>query len=79
MTKEQAIRDFKREYADLYIKKVDYWTAQLAWSIYVDGLCKDGQITQRQCDNWSTPFPYGKPLKPTRKQLERIVNTTAEI
>jgi len=73
MTKEQAVRDFKREYADLYIKKVDYWTAQLAWSTYVDELCKNGQITQRQYDTWSTPFPYGKHLRPSREQLEREV------
>ena len=74
MTKEQAVRDFKREYADLYIKKVDYWKAQLAWSTYTDNLCKSGQITQKQWSSWSTPFPYGKRLRPSREQLERAVN-----
>lgn len=79
MTKEQAVSIFKEQYIDLYIKKVDYWTAQLAWSTYVDGLCKDGQITQRQYDNWSTPFPYGKSLRPSRWQLEYAANRTVEI
>ena len=38
----------------------DYWTAQLMWSEYVDGLCKAGKISQKQYDNWSCPFEYGK-------------------
>lgn len=73
MTKEQAVREFKDYYADLYIRKVDYWTAQLAWSEYVDNLCRCGRITQRQYDTWSNPFTYGKKLKPTKAMLERRV------
>lgn len=69
MTYDQAVRDFKRIYLNLYIRKADYWEAQLAWSTYVDGLCKNGEITQKQYDNWQTPFPYGKPLKPSYRQL----------
>ena len=33
----------------------DYWSMQLAWSTYVDGLCKDRDITQRQYERWCTP------------------------
>lgn len=32
-------------------RKRDYCAAQLRWSCFVDYLCKDGQITQRQYDN----------------------------
>lgn len=74
MTKEQAVKQFKEIYIGLYINRVDYWKAQLAWSTYTDKLCKSGQITQKQWLSWSTPFPYGKRLKPSRKQLESVVN-----
>ena len=65
----EAKRDFETIYMSLYLKRVDYCTAQEAWAAYVDGLCKDGQITQKQYDTWLTPFPEGKPLKPSYKQL----------
>lgn len=65
----EAKRDFERIYIHLYLKKVDYWTAFEAWSSFIDGLCKNGDITQKQYDTWQTPFPYGKNLKPTYKQL----------
>ena len=58
MRYENAVEDFKEYF--LHPGEYDYWTAQLMWSDYVDSLCKDGQITQRQFDNWATPFPYGK-------------------
>lgn len=41
---------------------IDYLTAWEAWNSYVDGLCKDGIITQKQRDNWDCPFKYGKRL-----------------
>lgn len=70
MTKEQAVREFKESHEDLYIRKVDYWTAQLAWSCYMDNLCRDGWITLKQYETWGNPFKYGKRLRPTRKMLE---------
>lgn len=73
MTKAEAVREFKRNYRKLYIDRVDYWTAHLAWSEYVDSLNKDKQITDKQASNWSTPFPYGKPLAPSKEQLEMEV------
>lgn len=66
MTYREAVKEFKRTHVDLYMEQVDYWTAQHYWAIYTDGLCKDGVITQKQWNNWSTPFPYGKPLKKPR-------------
>lgn len=73
MNYKEAVKEFKYLYADLYLKRVDYWTAQLAWSDYVDGLNRDGQITDKQRGNWATPFPYGKPLVPSYNQLARKV------
>lgn len=59
MTYIKAVADFKRVYKDLWENHADYWTAFEAWSTYIDSLCKDRQITQKQCNTWSTPFPYG--------------------
>lgn len=75
MTKAEAVREFKRNYRKLYIDRVDYWTAHLAWSEYVDSLNKDKQITDKQASTWSTPFPYGKQLSPSKAQLEMEVNS----
>lgn len=69
MTKAKAFEDFKRFYVNLWINRVDYWTAQLAWSEYIDSLCKSGEITLKQYQNWGNPFPEGKRLRPTKKQL----------
>lgn len=62
MTKAQAVREFKVAYIGLWINHADYWTAQEAWSFYTDSLCKDGLITQKQWQTWSTPFKYGRRL-----------------
>ena len=63
MTYRQAVKIFKTEVAkELFDNHVDYWTGQLAWSTWVDGLCKDGTITNKQYENWATPFKYGKHL-----------------
>lgn len=66
MKYRDAVKEFKRLYIGLYIDEVDYWTAQQAWAFWVDDLCKEGVITQRQFNNWLTPFPYGKPLRKPR-------------
>jgi hypothetical protein len=36
--------------------KVDTHARSFAWSTFVDGLCKSGDITQRQYDTWSNPY-----------------------
>lgn len=33
----------------------DYWSMQMDWECYKDGLCRDGMITQRQADSWGNP------------------------
>ena len=57
MRYEQAVSEFK---SLLNNGEYDYWTIQLMWTEFVDELCKGGRITQKQFDNWSTPFEYGK-------------------
>ncbi len=32
-------------------RKADYCKVQFMWSCWIDSLCKDGYITQRQYDN----------------------------
>ena len=66
MDYKTAVKQFKAENLELWMKEVDYWTAQLAWATYTDSLCKAGIITQKQWSSWSTPFPYGKRLKKPR-------------
>lgn len=31
-------------------RREDYCKVQFAWCCYIDALCRDGQITQAQCD-----------------------------
>ena len=63
MTYQEAKKIFRITYKDLYENEVDYWTAQECWSNMIDIMCKNGDITQRQWNNWETPFPYGKRLR----------------
>ena len=57
MRYEQAVSEFK---SLLNNGEYDYWTIQLMWTEFVDGLCREGRITQKQFDNWSCPYEYGK-------------------
>lgn len=70
MSYEDAVNNFERIYIQCYINHWDYWAAFEAWSSYIDGLYKDGQITLNQYETWQTPFPYGKKLKPNKRQLQ---------
>lgn len=74
MTYKEGVKEFEEQNKDMYIERVDYWIAQLAWTTYTDMLASEGAITERQYNNWATPFPYGKPLKPKRKQLEGYIS-----
>lgn len=56
MTKKQAEQYFKANYE----LTNDYCRDQLAWSGFVDGLCKNGEIKQRQYENWGNPKFLGK-------------------
>lgn len=37
--------------AYLRARKADYCKVQFEWSCFIDSLCKNGEITQRQYDN----------------------------
>ena len=51
MTKPQAVKLF----TDYNKPFHDYWTMQLAWSCFVDGLERDGHISMKQQANWDNP------------------------
>lgn len=36
--------------------KADWWAVQYAWSIFIDALCKNGEITQEQYNSWTFPW-----------------------
>jgi len=61
MTKERAEAYF-RAFILPEVKRVDEpdglrdnGARRFAWAVYTDGLCKSGEITDRQFSNWSTP------------------------
>ncbi len=57
LTKKQALINFKAIYKDfLKENRFDYVAKREAWNNWTDALCKDGQITSWQYDNWTQPF-----------------------
>ena len=50
-TFKSAVDTFKEESGRFN----DYWEMQQAWEAFKDGLARDGEITQRQSDNWGNP------------------------
>jgi hypothetical protein len=61
MTKKQAEQQFKNEVLPA-IKRhyesdgiIDKPARRTAWNDFTDMLCKDGQITDHQYNNWSHP------------------------
>lgn len=55
MTKAEALKEF-REYYMPNIPRGDVIWQREEWNNYTDYLCKDGRITQHQCDTWTNPF-----------------------
>ena len=52
MTLKEARQIFKEEYADfIRANKTDKIAINLAYTYFLDGLCKDGQITQKQWED----------------------------
>ena len=54
MTKKQAEQIFKNEILPV-LNKHDVTLVREAWHEFTDYLCKDGQITDKQYNNWLTP------------------------
>jgi len=53
MTKKQAISSFIEIYDG---PKGDNAMRHEAWNLYIDNLCKDRDISEKQCDSWVYPF-----------------------
>jgi len=54
---KDTLRSYKEASKDfLKSKKNDKPALREAWSNYIDGLCKDGEITLQQYENWGNPF-----------------------
>lgn len=51
MTFQNAVKDF----VNIHFRFTDYWQMQLSWSIYVDFLAKNNDITERQRCSWGNP------------------------
>ena len=62
MTKDQAMKIFKEEILPSIIKRYemdgikDKPARAEAWNNFTDSLCEDGQITNKQYNNWTNPF-----------------------
>lgn len=62
MTKEQASKLFvESHYEDnrnlRAALKADRLAVQFEWSCYIDSLCRDGEITMKQYESWTFPWP----------------------
>lgn len=55
MTKREAFQEF-RDLVLSCLPKGDVPCRDQAWVDYTDRLCKEGRISQRQCDTWVHPF-----------------------
>jgi len=60
MTKAQALSEFRYSWkaiVDAYprLKGDTVWKRE-EWNNFTDALCKGGEITENQYNNWSNPF-----------------------
>lgn len=65
ISKSLAVSEFQDMLCRMYPEggTLDYWTAQLMWTEFIDDLCKQGKITQEQFASWTNPMKYGKPVR----------------
>lgn len=60
MTKAQALSEFRYAWkgvCEAYPKlKNDTVWKRTEWNDFTDALCKGGEITEKQYNNWSNPF-----------------------
>lgn len=52
MTKQDAIKDFISIGISQYD---DYWSMQESWTLFVDNLVRDGQVSDSRASNWGNP------------------------
>lgn len=59
MTKSEAVKTFRAEWAMMVRGnpqlKTDVVAHNETWGNYIDSLCKCGEITVRQYENWDNP------------------------
>ena len=55
MTKAEALRDF-RQLFKTFGKRGDATAKREMWNNYTDSLCKSGDISLSQYENWDQPF-----------------------
>ena len=59
MRKREAEAEFKARHLPAIIASeyagIDGPKRSFAWAVYIDGLCKDGQITISQYERWAQP------------------------
>lgn len=59
MTKEQVKKEFEIYVLPNVIARYgtnDKPAVRTAWNEFTDLLCKQGTITQKQCDTWDNPY-----------------------
>jgi len=63
--KSWAVSEFEDMLCRMYPEgeTLDYWTAQLMWTEFIDDLCKRGIISDKQFASWGNPMKYGKPVR----------------
>ena len=73
MTKNEADHIFEEIYPN-YRQEAgkDYCKVQFAWSCFIDGLCKDGKISQKQYNNWTPPFKSREQFRESLKERRNI-------
>jgi hypothetical protein len=54
MNKKQAIAEFRECVANAYDH--DLIAKREAWHAFIDSLCRDSLVTERQRSNWTCPF-----------------------
>ena len=54
LTKVQVEKMFKEEVYP-HLNKNDKPSIRYEWSVFTDGLCKDGNISEKQYDTWTLP------------------------
>lgn len=54
MKKTQVIAEFKECVANVYDH--DPIAKREAWHAFIDSLCRDSLVTERQRSNWTCPF-----------------------
>ena len=59
ITKAQALSQFKYNWKVETLRtkwNKDLVAKRESWNNFTDALCKEGYITESQCDRWSNPF-----------------------